>query len=107
LKRQTHVGFRTAMALTETDTPPTFGPPNPNGASFTDLERVAGIVVKGRADKDLFSPADQALVQSADDTLQALVADGPAAFGPEDVGTLLGQAVITVDALRRVPCQKF
>jgi hypothetical protein len=107
LKRQTHVGFRTAMALAETDTPPTLGPPNPNGASFTDLERIAGIVVQGRADLDLFSAADQALVQSIDATLQQLVADGPAAFDGQDVGTLLSSAIQTVDALRRVPCQKF
>jgi len=107
LKCQTHVGFRTAMALTETDTPPTSGPQNPNGASFSDLERVAGVVAKRRADLALFSEADQALVQSIDATLQALVADGPAAFDGQDVGTLLGAAIQTVDALRRVPCQKF
>jgi hypothetical protein len=107
LKRQTHIGFRTAMALAETDTPPVFAGPNPNGASFSDLERVAGVVVKGRADLGLFSSADQSLVQSIDETLQGLVAEGPAAFGPGDVGTLLGAAIQTVEALRRVPCQKF
>ena len=58
-------------------------------------------------DLELFSPADQTLVQGIDDTLQALVAEGPAAFGPNDVGTLLGAAIQTVEALRRVPCQKF
>jgi hypothetical protein len=107
LKTQAHIGFRTAVALAETDTPPPFAGPNPNLASFTDLERVAGIVVRGREDLALFSPEDQALVQAIDATLQQLVADGPAAFGPQDVGTLLQAAIDTVNALRRVPCQKF
>ena len=44
---------------------------------------------------------------SLDTTLQALVADGPAPFDAGDVGTLLGSAINVVNALRRVPCQKF
>src|SRR5262245_53575146 len=107
LKLQTHIGFRTAAALAETDTPPVFAGPNPNLASFTDLERVAAVVAAGQVDLDLFSPADQTLLQGINTTLQQLVADGPAAFDGQDVGTLLQAAINTVDALRRVPCQKF
>lgn len=76
-------------------------------ASFTDLERVAGVVAAGQVDLDFFSPADQALLQGINTTLQGLVADGPGAFDAQDVGTVLQAAIDTVNALRRVPCQKF
>jgi hypothetical protein len=107
LRRQTHIAFRTAAALTETSTPPPFVAPNPALATFTDLERVAAIVRSARRDVGLFQPADQALAMDVDATLQQLVADGPAAFDAADVGTLLQAAIDTVNALRRVPCQKF
>ena len=106
LRRQTHIAFRTAAALTETASPPPFVAPS-LGATFTDLERVAAIVQAGVADITLLQPADQALATSIDATLQTLVAEGPAAFDAADVGTLLGAAIETVNALRRVPCQKF
>jgi hypothetical protein len=107
LKRQTHIAFRTALALTETDTPPVFAGQNPNLASFTDLERVAGVVAAGQVDLALFSPADQTLLSGINTTLQGLVAEGPDAFEAPDVGTTLQSAVDVVNALRRVPCQKF
>jgi hypothetical protein len=61
----------------------------------------------GQADLALFSPADQRLLQGIHATLQGLLADGPGAFDAQDVGTLLQAAIDTVNALRRVPCQKF
>lgn len=107
LKLQTHIAFRTTLALTETDTPPAFAGPNPSLASFGDLERVADVVAAGQVDLGLFSAEDQALLQGIHTTLQGLVADGPDAFDPPDVGTVLGSAANVVNALRRVPCQKF
>ena len=107
LKLQTHIAFRTVLALTETSTPPSFAGINPALATFTDLERVAATVQAGVVDLALFSPADQALITSVDATLQGLIADGPAAFDSTDVLTLLTSAINVVDALRRVPCQKF
>ncbi len=107
LKLQTHIAFRTAIALTETSTPPPFAGPNPNLASFADLQRVAALVQTGQADLGLFPPADQTLFANLDSTLQAILADGEAAFDSGDVGTLLGGAVNAVNAFRRVPCQKF
>jgi hypothetical protein len=107
LKLQTHIAFRTALALTETSSPPPFAGPNPTLASFTDLERVAAVVQAGQADLALFSPADQTLIANANATLQAMVAAGPGAFDSGDVGVLLVTAIDVVNALRRVPCQKF
>jgi hypothetical protein len=107
LKRQTHIAFRTALALTETSTPPAFAPPSPTLATFADLQRVAGAVQRGQADLALFSPADQTLFAGIDTTLQGLVADGPGAFDAADVGTLLTSAIDVVNVFRRVPCQKF
>jgi hypothetical protein len=107
LKRQTHIGFRTAAALTETDAPPPFAGPEPALARFEDLERVAEVVQAGQADLGLFSAADQATLSALNATFQTLVAEGPAAFDSTDVGTLLQGAIDTVNALRRVPCQRF
>jgi hypothetical protein len=107
LRRQTHIAFRTALALTETDTPPVFASPSPSLATFTDLQRVAALLQRGEADRGLFTAADQTLVSGINATLQAMVADGPGAFDSSDVTTLLTSAIDTVNALRRVPCQKF
>ena len=107
LRRQTHIGFRTTAALTEAVSPLPFVPPYPGLATFTDLQRVAAIVQSGRADVALLQPADQATAMALDATLQGMVAAGPAAFDSVDVGTLLQGAIDLVNALRRVPCQKF
>lgn len=107
LRLQTHIAFRTALALTETNAPPAFVAPNPAFATFADLERVAALVHAGQADLALFTPADQALLSGIDTTLQGILAAGPGAFDSGDVGTLLVSAINVVDALRRVPCQKF
>jgi hypothetical protein len=107
LKTQTHIAFRTTLALSETSAPPAFAGPNPASASFSDLEQVAAIVQRAQVDLALFPPADQTLLAGVNTTLQAMVAAGPGAFGPTQVGTLLGSAINVVSALRRVPCQKF
>ena len=107
LKLQTHIAFRTALALTETSSPPAFAGPNPATASFSDLEQVADAVHRAQADLALFSPADQTLMAGVDTTLQSMVAAGPGAFGPAQVGSLLANAINVVNAFRRVPCQKF
>jgi Zn-dependent M28 family amino/carboxypeptidase len=107
LRRQTHIAFRTALALTEANTPPPFVAPGAVLATFADLQRVAGVVERGQPDLGLFPPADQTLIAGIRTTLQTLVADGPGAFEPADVGTLLTSAVDVVSALRRVPCRKF
>ena len=107
LRRQTHIAFRTVLGLTETDAPPGFVAPAASLARFDDLERVAAILQRGKADLSLFTPADQALLTAHDATLQRLLADGPGAFDAADVATLLGVAIDVVNALRHVPCQKF
>jgi Peptidase family M28 len=107
LRRQTHVGFRTALALTETETPPPFSSPGPALARFVDLQRVAAVLQRGEVDLGLFSADDQALLMNINTTLQGLVADGEAAFEANDVGTLLTASIDIVNALRRVPCQRF
>src|SRR5262249_14204472 len=57
LRRQAHIGFRTAAALTETGTPPAFVDPSAPLATFRDLQRVAAIVHRGQTDLALFTPA--------------------------------------------------
>jgi hypothetical protein len=107
LRLQTHIAFRVALALTETDAPPPFAGVGAAPATFADLERVAGVVRAGQADIDLFTPEDATAFAALDADLQALVADGPAEFDDADIARLLGGAVNTVSAFRRIPCQKF
>jgi aminopeptidase YwaD len=107
LRAQTRIAFRTALALTETASPPAFVAPNPALATFSDAERVANLVQAAQADLGLFTPADQAFMATTNATLQGIVAAGAGAFDAGDVGTLLGSAINVVSAFRRVPCQKF
>jgi len=108
LKRQTHIAFRVAAALSETDTPPPFvDPAGLPAATYTDLQGVARIVRQGQADLAFFSAEDQATFTALDADLQVRVADGPEAFDGVDATRVLLGAADTVNALRRVPCQKF
>lgn len=107
LRSQTHIAFRTAMALSETDAPPPFKGIATQLATYTDLQGVARIVRAGTADISLLTTEDQAAMTTLDANLQALVADGAAAFEGGDITTVLVGAANTIEALRRVPCQKF
>lgn len=107
LKTQSHIAFRTSVALAETATPPTFVPPNPDLAVYSDLLVVAGVVQAALADLSLLTPADQSTITSADATFQQLIADGPAAFDSDDALTLLFTTIDLVDVLSRVPCAKY
>jgi hypothetical protein len=107
LKKQTHIAFRVAMMLTETDTPPPFRGPADPAATFADLQGVSRIVNLGQADLSLMTPDDQAMFSALDADLQARVAEGPASFDSDDVSAVLLGAANSVNAFRRVPCQKF
>lgn len=76
LRRQTHIAFRTVLALTEAHTPPRFAGVSPALATFTDLQRVAAVVAAARTDLALFAEPDRPTVERLAVTLQAMVADG-------------------------------
>ena len=107
LIRQSHVGFRTAIALAETSTPPVFSPASATLAEYDDAVAIAATVRRGMADVALLPPGDHAALEQADATLQALVAAGSAAFDAADAATLLRITVQLVELLTRIPCQRF
>jgi len=104
---ESHIAFRSTAALAESSPPPTFVPPNPALAVYTDALRIADVVQLGQADVAMFSSADQTAFATANAQLQALVAAGPGAFDGTSAGTLIGIAVQLVNLLTHVSCQQF
>src|SRR5207253_9705238 len=99
LQAQSRLAFRVVATLAETATPPTFVRPNPALATYDHAVVLSEVVHQGSADAALFSLADQATLQNIDAQLAAIVADGPAAFDANDVGSLLGDAVQVLGVL--------
>jgi len=104
---QTRIGFRVTQALADTASPPSFRDPSPALATYVDALSVNHAFTLATPDLPLFSPADRVLLQQLQADLAAVVAAGPDAFGPEQIGVLLGAAAQGIDALTRVPCQAF
>jgi hypothetical protein len=84
-----------------------FRGPNPALASYQDAVSVHDVFTRAQADLALFSPADQALLTGILTSLTPIVQAGPGAFDQADVGVVLGAALNGIDALTRLPCQKF
>jgi len=107
LQSQSRLAFRVVTTLAETATPPTFVPPNPALATYADAVVISDVVHQGSADATLFSPTDQASLQTVDAQLAAIVADGPGAFDGNAVGTLLGDTVQVLGILTRNGCHAY
>jgi hypothetical protein len=104
---QTRIGFRTTVALANTLAPPPFRGENPAAATYADALSLNRVFATAQSDLPLFSPADQVIVQQLQRDVSAVVAAGPDAFGATQVGTLLSAALQGIDALTRLPCQRF
>ncbi len=104
---QSRIAFRLTAALAETVAPPPFRDPNPALATYADAVNVNRVFSLSLPDQGLFTPADRAALLQIQHDLAAVVQGGPQAFGPQQVGTLLNAAVVGIDALTRVPCQRF
>lgn len=107
LEQQSAIGFRAAVALSETATPPAFVPPNPALATFDDALTLQAVLSAAVPDLGLFTPADQATFTGFLAQIDAIVAAGPGAFDSADVNTVLGAAVTLVGTLTNVGCQAF
>ena len=107
LREQSVIGFRLAVALAETDTLPTFTPPDPALATFDDALVLDDVFRAGLADLPLFSPVDQTTVSDLQAKIAAIVADGPENFGPDDIAAMLLGTVDAIDAILRLPCGRF
>ncbi len=104
---QARIGFRVVAALAETDAPPPFRGPNPAAASYVDALSISRVFTMAQVDLMLFPPADRVMLEQIQQDLAGVVQAGPAAFGPTQIGTVLGAAVNGIDALTRLPCQAF
>jgi hypothetical protein len=107
LRLQTRVIGRVLRRVANTQSPPAFVPNTPV-VSYQDAVEIKRAVDRGVADIGMFSPADQAAVQTFHSQLAQIVADGPAKFGNEDVGPLLsGAAKLVNEILPGLPCNGF
>jgi Peptidase family M28 len=106
LVKQIRIGRTVARGLANTSRPPAFVQGTPL-ATYDDLVRFATLLERGSVDIGRFSPADRATYLSARETTRRLVSEGRAAFGPDDVGTLLGNAASIVELLTHGPCDGF
>ena len=105
LERQTRIGYYLARALLEGDRP-LFEPDTPL-ATFGDVERIREVFERGLADVALFAPDDQTTLLGHRDLLEQLVADGEAAFDPEDVEPFLAGTASALGLLPTLACDGF
>jgi len=106
LEVQSRIGFRTVVALTETQTPPAFVPPNPGLASYEDAVTLRQVFQTAQSDLALFPPADQQVIAATGNTIEQIVLDGPGAFDSSDVTILLTAALDGIAAIQRLGCLK-
>jgi hypothetical protein len=98
LESQITVALRVTQDLANTDTPPTFAANTPL-ATYSDavvLQRALELIWR---DKDRFSAQDQDTLATIRADLTRIVLDGRAAFGSDDVGTVLGHAATVVTSI--------
>jgi hypothetical protein len=106
LRAQSRIGFRVTATLAEELDRPPFVAPNPRFATFEDAIALRDVVAMGIADIGAFPPADRARLVAIDASLRAIVAEGEAAFGDDDVQTLLAAASETIAMLTRLECPR-
>lgn len=107
LERQVVVGTALVRDLANRPDRFAFAASNPL-ATFADAVAVLNLVERAVADLARFPAAQRQQILSFRDALAAIVADGEAAFGPDDVSTLLsGAAGIVNGVLTWGPCDGF
>ena len=104
LAAQARVGFRIAVQLAETSTPPPFRAPSQALATYADAVSLGAVFTEGLADLALFSPADRAMIQDTQADIAGLVAAGAGSFDQSDVGVLFSAAIQGIDAIERLGC---
>lgn len=107
LQMQSRIAFRTTMALAQADDRPPFRAPNPALAVFDDAVAMLDVFGRAQVDLPIFPVMDQLLLQQIYADLQGVVQGGPGNFDGNAIVTTLNAALQGVDALTRLPCQKF
>jgi hypothetical protein len=88
---------RLVTTLATVDDPPAFEP-DADPLDFDDVATLLAMFEDGRGDLDLLGPR-RSEVETVITTLEEVVAAGVAAFGPDDVATVLGGLATVVDVL--------
>jgi hypothetical protein len=106
LGHQSRTALRLTRELADTDEPPTF---TAAPAPVTYEDAVALQVVGNRLVRDIdrFTPSQQERLLSNKAMLDAIVAAGPAEFGPDDITTIAINTVGVIDLLTSGPCDGF
>jgi hypothetical protein len=105
LQRQARIGISTVLALVNGDRVPFVGS-NPI-ATYADAVALKLVTVHSTRDLKRFSPSDQASLLKFRDDVHAIVRDGAANFGNDDVNTLLGDAASAINILSTGTCDGF
>jgi Peptidase family M28 len=107
LDQQIDIARRVTRELANTDNPPAFAPGTPL-ATYGDavvLQRTMEVLWR---DRDRFSADDQATLDDVRTDLTRIVLDGRAAFGSDDVSTVLGDAAtVVISILPKGDCDGF
>jgi Peptidase family M28 len=106
LSNQIGTALSVTRKLANTNDPPQFASGLPP-ATYADLLAFSELLERGAANVDLLSAPDQITFTAVRNQVQQLVSDGPAAFGPADAGTLLGDAATMVAVLAHGDCDGF
>jgi hypothetical protein len=106
LGKQSGTALAVTRALAGTDDPPPFTDGQPL-ATFQDLVAFTAVIDRAQPDIGRFSQADQDTFNRIRNEVHALVSDGQAAFGSDDVNTLLGDAATAVSLLTHGDCDGF
>jgi hypothetical protein len=105
LEQQVNIGHRLAKDLIA-GTKATFSATNPL-ATYEDAVTLAGVTNSATSDLGRFTAEQQATLNTFRDALNVIVADGPAAFDNDDVGTVIAGAASAVQILSTGVCDGF
>jgi hypothetical protein len=107
LEQQTGIALRVTRGLADASSPPAFVSGAPL-ATYGDAVVLQRVLERLWLDRDRFSAQDQNTLNGYRSDLARIVADGEAAFGSDDVSTLLGDAATVVNSiLVKGPCDGF
>jgi hypothetical protein len=106
LDEQVDVGEALVRELASTDETPAFVPDLPI-ATFDDARSMLTVVERAQPDLGRFPPAARTMAEQFLADLRAMVEAGPAAFGDEQVATLLAGSAAVVALLADGECDGF
>jgi hypothetical protein len=107
LDRQIGIALRVTRELANTDTPPAFAPNTPLVA-YADAVVLQRVMERLWRDRERFSADDQQTLSDIREDVTRIVVDGRAAFGSDDVGTVLGHAAtVVISILPKGACDGF